>query len=242
LKIYVVGIGPGNIEEMTPRARKAIESSDVIVGYSLYVDLVRDLCRDKEILSSGMRQEVDRCKQVLEQAKSGKTVALLSSGDAGVYGMAGIMLEVCENDPDISVEIVPGITAAMTSGAILGAPITHDFAVISLSDLLTPWEKIEKRLSLASEADFVIAIYNPKSIQRQDHLTKAVSLMMAHKDGDTPCGYVRNAGREQEASGICKLSELPHMDIDMLTTIIVGNSQTRSVNGRLVTPRGYTRK
>ena len=146
LKIYVVGIGPGNTEEITPRARKAIESSDVIAGYSLYVDLVRDLCRDKEILSSGMRQEVDRCKQVLEQAKSGKTVALLSSGDAGVYGMAGLIYELAEEHPALEIEVLPGVTAASSAAAVLGAPLIHDFAVISLSDLLTPWEKIEKRI------------------------------------------------------------------------------------------------
>lgn len=239
-KIYVVGIGPGNSEYMTPQARAAILSSDAIVGYDVYVELVKDLTVGKEVVSTGMKKEVERCERALELALSGKTVSMVCSGDAGVYGMAGIMLEVAQSY-EVEIVVVAGITAACSGAAVLGAPLIHDFSVISLSDLLTPWEKIEKRLSLASDADFVICIYNPLSQKRHDYLKRACDIMMRFKSPNTKCGYVKNIGREGEKAEVCLLSELadPSRGIDMFTTVIVGNSQTKIINNRLVTPRGY---
>ncbi len=240
MKIYVVGIGPGGKEYMTPQAREAILSSDAVVGYTLYVDLVKELTEGKEVKSTAMKQEVDRCKMALDIALEGKNVAFVCSGDAGVYGMAGIMLEVAEEHPEIEIVTVPGITAACSGAACLGAPLIHDFAVVSLSDLLTPWEKIEKRLKLAADADFVVCLYNPKSKKRHDYIDKAVDIMAEFKSLDTPCGYVKNIGRDGETAVICKMSELKNNDdIDMFTTVFIGNSQTKVVNGKLVTPRGY---
>lgn len=239
MKITVTGIGPGGEEFMTPQAVQAIKDSDVVVGYTVYVDLVRHLCAGKEILSTGMTRETDRCRMALDAALAGKKVAFVCSGDAGVYGMAGIMMEIAEAHPEVQIDVAPGITAACFCAAILGAPLIHDFAVVSLSDLLTPWEKIEKRLRLAAEADFVICIYNPRSKKRRDHLDRAVEYMLASKPADTPAGIVKNAGREGEESLICTLAELPAQDVDMFSTIIVGNSQTKIVNGKMVTPRGY---
>ncbi len=239
-KIYVVGIGPGGQEFMTPQAKKAIEESDTVVGYTVYVDLVKDLTRGKEVLSTAMKQEVDRCKLCLEAALSDKTVAFVCSGDAGVYGMAGIMMQVAEEHPEVEIEIVPGITAACSGAAVLGAPLIHDFAIISLSDLLTPWEKIEKRLALAADADFCIVLYNPKSKKRRDYIDKAVDIMSRFKSLDTPCGYVKNIGRYGEEAVICTMKELKENDnIDMFTTVFIGNSGTAVINGKLVTPRGY---
>lgn len=240
MKIYVVGIGPGNSAYMTQVAREAIEESDVIVGYTLYVELVKDLTAGKEVKSTAMKQEVERCRMALESALEGKTVAFVCSGDAGVYGMAGVMAEVAEDHPEVEIVTVPGITAACSGAAVLGAPLIHDFAVISLSDLLTPWEKIEKRLKLAAEADFVVCMYNPKSKKRHDYIDKAADLMSAFKAWDTPCGYVKNIGREGETAVVCTLADLKNNDdIDMFTTVFVGNSQTKIINGKLVTPRGY---
>lgn len=224
---------------MTPQAREAILSAEVIVGYDVYVDLVRQLCAGKEVLSTGMKKEVERCHMALEAALAGKKVAFVCSGDAGVYGMAGIMMEVAAEHPDVAIEIVPGVTAACFAAALLGAPLIHDFAVISLSDLLTPWEKIEKRVRLAAEADFVIVLYNPRSKKRQDYLDKAVEFALEHRAADTPAGWVKNAGREGEEWHICTLAEISKEPVDMFTTVIIGNSQTKIVNGRMVTPRGY---
>lgn len=239
-KIYVVGIGPGNIEYMTPQARQAIEDSDVVVGYTLYVDLVRDLCDGKTVRATSMKQEVERCNIALDYAVRGKKVAFVCSGDAGVYGMAGVMSEVARDRPDVEIITIPGITAACSGAAVLGAPLIHDFSVISLSDLLTPWETIEKRLRLAAEADFVICLYNPKSKKRRDYIDKAAEIISGSRSWETPCGYVKNIGREGEAGIICSLSDLrENDDIDMFTTVFVGNSSTKVINGRLVTPRGY---
>ena len=238
-KIYVVGLGPAGFEQMTARAIKAIEESDVITGYNYYIDLIKDKIQGKEIFSSAMKQEVERCKKTLEYALAGKTVSIVSSGDAGIYGMASIIYEVCKDHPEVEIEVISGITACCSSAAILGAPITHDFAVISLSDLLTPWEKIEKRLSLASDADFVICLYNPSSKKRADYLKKACQIMLEFKDKKTPCGYVRNIGREGEEYKILTLDELKDEKVDMFTTVIIGNSPTKIINGKLVTPRGY---
>ena len=239
-KIYVVGIGPGGREYMTPQAEAAILASDAVVGYTVYVKLIEHLTEGKEVVSTAMRGEVERARIALDLALKGKTVSFVSSGDAGVYGMAGLMREVAEGHSEVEIETVPGITAAMSGAAVLGAPLIHDFAVISLSDLLTSWELIEKRISLAAEADFVICIYNPKSHKRREHLDKAVDLILKHRSGDTPSGYVKNIGRDGQKSVVLKLSELKgNDDIDMFTTVIVGNSQTRVINGELVTPRGY---
>ena len=240
MKIYVVGIGPGNEEFMTPEARIVIEESDVVVGYTLYVELVKELCEGKIVQSTSMKKEVDRCKIALDYALQGKTVAFVCSGDAGVYGMAGVMCEVAEEHPDVEIKTVAGITAACSGAAVLGAPLIHDFAVISLSDLLTPWEKIEKRLKLSGEADFVICLYNPKSRKRHDYIDKAAEYIAEYRGWDTVCGYVKNIGREGEKGIICTLKDLvDNPDIDMFTTVFIGNSQTRLLNGRMVTPRGY---
>ena len=239
MEITVVGIGPGALEQMTPEAREAVLHSDVVVGYTVYVDLVRPLCEGKTVLSTGMTREVERCRMALAAALSGNRVAFVCSGDAGIYGMAGIMCEVAEPHPEVSIRVLPGITAACFSAALLGAPLTHDFAVISLSDLLTPWEIIVKRLRLAAEADFVICLYNPRSKKRQHHLDEAIACIQEHRLATTPAGYVKNAGREGEEARCCTLAEIPSCPVDMFTTIIIGNSQTRMVNGRLVTPRGY---
>ena len=240
MKIYVVGIGPGSSEYMTPQPRAAIEDSDVVVGYTLYVDLVSDLTSGKEVKSTAMKQEVDRCRMALDSALEGKNVAFVCSGDAGVYGMAGIMAEVAKEHPEVEIVTIPGITAACSGAAVLGAPLIHDFAVISLSDLLTPWEKIEKRLRMAAEADFVVCLYNPKSKKRHDYIDKAADIMHCAKAWDTPCGYVKNIGREGEKAIVCTMADLKdNDDIDMFTTVFIGNSATKVINGKLVTPRGY---
>ena len=238
-KIYVVGLGPGDEKYMTQAARAALMESEIIVGYDLYVELIKALIEGKTVLSTPMKQEVARCRMALEHALEGRTVAMVCSGDAGVYGMAGIVMEVAREHPEVSIEVVSGITAAVSSAAVLGAPLIHDFAIISLSDLLTPWEKIEKRLKLAAEADFVICLYNPSSMKRGDYLRKACDIILEHQSPRTECGYVRNIGREGESAVLCRLEELREASVDMFTTVIIGNSQTKRLNGRLVTPRGY---
>lgn len=239
-KIYVVGIGPGGMEDMTPRARKAIEESDLVVGYSTYIELIRDNFPGKQFISSGMTREVERCRLVLEKAREGHTVALISSGDSGIYGMAGIMLEVAGRPASgVPVEVVPGITAASAAAAILGAPIMHDFAVISLSDLLTPWDLILKRIECAAQGDFVICIYNPKSKNRNDYIDIARDIILKYRDAGTPVGIVRNAGRQDESHTVTTLGNMLDCEIDMFTVVIVGNSKTYVHNGRIITPRGY---
>ncbi len=238
-KIYVVGIGPGEYEQMTMRAANALQSCDVIVGYTVYVDLVKEHFPGKEFLTTPMRKEIERCQLAFDEAEKGKNVAMICSGDAGVYGMAGLMLEIGEGYPQISVEVIPGVTAATGGAAVLGAPLIHDFALISLSDLMTPWEKIEKRLLCASEADFVICLYNPSSRKRHDYLQKACDLMMQHKSPETVCGTVQSIGRDGQTMQVMTLKELRDTQVDMFTTVFIGNSQTRNINGRMVTPRGY---
>lgn len=238
-KIYVIGIGPGEYEQMTMRAVNALNNCDVIVGYTVYVDLVKEHFSGKEFLTTPMKKEVDRCVLAFEEAKKGKTVAMICSGDAGVYGMSGLMLEIGEDYPGIEVEVIPGVTAATGGAAVLGAPLIHDFALISLSDLLTPWEKIEKRLVLASEADFVICLYNPSSKKRHDYLQKACDLMMKHKSPRTVCGIVMNIGRDGQEMKVMTLQELRDTQVDMFTTVFIGNSQTKEIGGKMVTPRGY---
>ena len=238
-KIYIVGLGPGNEAMMTAAAREAIDKSSVVVGYEVYVDLIRPLLAGKTVATTPMKREVDRCQMALEYALAGETVSMVCSGDVGVYGMAGVMMEVAREHPEVEMEVVCGITAACSAAAVLGAPLIHDFAVISLSDLLTPWEKIEKRLRLAADADFVICLYNPSSKKRSDYLQRACDLVLQHQSPETCCGYVRNIGREGEQATLCTLSELRMAKVDMFTTVIIGNSQTKVINGRLVTPRGY---
>ena len=239
-KIYIVGIGPGKKENMTFRAYEAMENSDIIVGYKTYGDLVKEDYPGKEMKSSAMTKEVDRCTEVLELARQGKTVSLISSGDAGVYGMAGIMLEIA--DEDIEVEVIPGITATNAAAAIAGAPIMHDYATISLSDLLTDWELIKKRLELAAQGDFVVSIYNPKSRGRVIQIEEAREIMMKYKPKSTPVAIVRNAGREDERYILTTLDEMLNHEIDMLTIVLIGNSNTFVKNGKIITPRGYEGK
>ena len=238
-KIYVVGIGPGAYQEMTGAAVAALEQSDVIVGYTVYIDLVKEHFSDKAFLTTPMRKEVDRCVMAFEEAKKGQTVSMICSGDAGVYGMAGLIYEISERYPDVEIEIIPGVTAAIGGASVLGAPLIHDFCLISLSDLLTPWEKIQARLLGASQADFVICLYNPSSHKRHDYLQNACDLMMTYKSPDTVCGIVSNIAREGENSRIMTLKELRDTKVDMFTTVFIGNSQTKVINGKMVTPRGY---
>ena len=238
-KIYVVGIGPGAYDQMTGKAIKALNDSDVIIGYTVYVDLVKEYFADKEFMTTPMKKEVDRCVLAFEEAEKGKTVSMICSGDAGVYGMAGLMYEVGKDYPNTELTIIPGVTAATGGAAVLGAPLIHDFCLISLSDLLSPWEKIEKRLLCASEADFVICLYNPSSKKRHDYLQKACDLMMKHKSPDTICGIVGHIAREGESEKVMTLKELRDTEVDMFTTVFIGNSQTKEIGGKMVTPRGY---
>lgn len=237
--IYVVGIGPGSKENMTYEAARTIENSDVIVGYKTYVDLVKDIVKDKEVISNGMKQEIDRVKKAIEISKTGKTVAVISSGDAGVYGMAGLVLELSGNE---EVNIVSGVTASTAAASLLGAPLMHDFCHISLSDLLTPLDLIYKRISLASQGDFVICIYNPRSKGRPDYLKKSFELMKEYKAGSTPVGIVRNAGREDQQVRICTIDTIDYETVDMLSIVIVGNSSTYIENNKMITKRGYENK
>ena len=241
MKIYVVGIGPGGIDEITPRAYEILNHCKIIAGYKLYVDLIRDYFPDKYIISSQMRQEVERCKNVLDLVKKMNVDAtLISSGDSGVYGMAGLMLEIASSS-DIEVEIIPGLTAANSAAAILGAPLMNDYVNISLSDLMTDWNIIAKRLTLAALGDFVICIYNPASKHRPDNFKNACKILLEYKSPDTPAGYVRNIGRAGQESKIMTLYEIQNCEkIDMLTTVIIGNSRTYIQDEKIITPRGYT--
>lgn len=238
-KVYAVGLGPGGKEMMTEEAISAIEKSDVICGYTVYVDLITSMFPEKETFTTPMKKEIDRCKWALETAQSGKTVAMVCSGDSGVYGMAGLLLQLLHSYKDVEVAVVPGITAAISGAAVLGAPVGHDFCVISLSDLLTPWDLIVKRLELAAEGDFITCLYNPRSKKRIEHLTTACNIMLKHRSEDTVCGWVKNIGREGEEYRICTLKELDNEPIDMFTTVFIGSSQTKLVDGKMVTPRGY---
>ena len=238
-KVYVIGLGPGAEKEMTYQASTALEKSEVIIGYTVYTGLIRERFPDKKYLSTPMRQEVVRCEMAMDEAMKGRTVAMVCSGDAGIYGMAGLLYEMGQGYPEVELEVVPGITAANGGAAVLGAPLMHDFAVISLSDLLTPWEKIEARLLAAAEADFVVCLYNPSSRKRSDYLQKACDLMMKYKSPDTICGTVSNIAREGEEAHVMTLKELRDTQVDMFTTVFIGNSQTKEINNKMVTPRGY---
>lgn len=238
-KIYVTGLGPGAGEQMTLRAREVLEKVPVIIGYTVYIDLIREEFPDKIYLSTPMRREADRCRMAFEEAQKGRDVAMVCSGDSGIYGMAGLIYEIGRDYPDVEIEVVPGITAASGGASVLGAPLMHDFAVISLSDLLTPWETIEKRLLCAAEADFVICLYNPSSRKRADYLKRACELVLRHQSPDTVCGIARNIGREGESVEVLSLEKLKDTSVDMFSTVFIGNSKTMEMNGRMITPRGY---
>lgn len=238
-KIYVVGMGPGKEEMMTGEALSVLERADVIIGYTVYLKLLSERFQEKELLSTPMRQETERCQLAFEEAKKGKKVALICSGDAGIYGMASLMYEIGKNYSDIEIAVIPGITAASSGAAVLGAPLNHDFCVISLSDLLTPWEKIEKRLVAAARGDFAIAIYNPSSHKRKDYLQRACDILLRYLEEERACGYVENIGREGTKAVTCTLKELRDREVNMFTTVFVGNAGSEIVNDKLITKRGY---
>lgn len=239
MKLYVIGLGPGGEEEMTLRAVRALRQCDCVVGYGLYLDLIADLIVGKERVATGMTREVERCTAARDLALQGKTAAIVSSGDAGVYGMASLALTVCAEYPQIDVEVIPGVTAACSGGAVLGSPLTGDFACVSLSDRLISWELIERRLEAAASADFTVALYNPASRERADHLQKACDILLRRRAPETVCGLVRNIGRDGQSVALTTLGALRNTPVDMLTTVFVGNSKTRTINNRMVTPRGY---
>ncbi len=247
-KIYVVGTGPGSYEKMTMEAVNAIKESDVIIGYTVYVDLLRPYFTEKKFESTPMRQEIERCRLCFERAIEGKTVSLVCSGDAGIYGMASPMFQLRNENKeygDIKLVVIPGVTAANSGAAVLGAPLNHDFCVISLSDLLTPWEAIEKRLTAAIHGDFAIAIYNPSSHKRKNHLKRACRIMLdAGADENRSCGFVENIGRDGTKTNVCTLAELSEKEVNMFTTVFIGNSKSEIVFSKdnepvLLTKRGY---
>lgn len=238
-KVYVVGIGPGGAAFMTAEARAALDAAETLCGYGPYVDLVAPLYPGKETITTPMTKEAERCRIALETARNGKTAALLCGGDAGIYALAGLALELAPAYPGVDVRIIPGVTAALSGAARLGAPLGHDFCVISLSDLLTPWEVIEKRLRCAAEGDFAICIYNPASRRRKGSLRRACDILLRWRDGGTVCGWTRNIGRDGESTRIMTLAALREEEADMFTTVFIGSSATKLVNGRMVTPRGY---
>ena len=238
-KVIVVGIGPGSYEDMTIRADRALQSCDAIVGYGVYVDLVKERYPDKAFYETPMTQEAKRCALALDLARAGKTAAMVCSGDSGIYGMAALVYELRGECAQPEIEVVPGLTAACSGGAVLGAPLTHDFAVISLSDRLTPWETIEKRLLAAASADFSIAIYNPVSHGRPEHLKRACEILLRVLPETRLCGIVRNIGRDGESRRILTLGALRDAQADMFCTVFIANSAAKELSGNLVTPRGY---
>lgn len=238
-ELFVIGIGPGNVQNLTERARTALDRAELICGYTLYVELLKPLYPDKETYTTGMTGEIERCRTCLKQAAAGKTVALVCSGDAGVYGMAGPVLELAPGYPEARVEIIPGVTAALSGAALLGAPLGHDFCVISLSDRLTDWHIIEKRLRMAARGDFAICLYNPASKHRADYLKRACDILLEEMDGGTVCGLVRMIGREGESFRVLDLKTLRDAEADMFTTVFIGSAQTLKIAGKMVTPRGY---
>ena len=238
-KLIVVGIGPGDYDNMTVRADRALKESDVIVGYTVYVDLVKDRYPGKEYRTTAMTREADRCRMALDLAREGRTVSMVCSGDSGIYGMAALIYELRGEAEEPEVEVIPGLTAACSGAALLGAPLTHDFAVISLSDRLTPWDKITARLRGAAQADLSIVLYNPASRGRPDHLRRACDILLETLPADRPCGIARMIGRPGEEGRVLTLGELRDTAVDMFCTVFIGNAQTRALGGRLITPRGY---
>lgn len=247
--LYLIGFGPGADAHLTFRARDAIGEAEVVIGYNTYIKLIEDLLEGKEVHRKGMSEELDRVHLAYDLARAGRKVALVSSGDAGVYGMAGPALEVLAergwqglDDPEVEVEVVPGVTALTAVASLVGAPLTHDFCAISLSDLLTPWPVIERRLKAAAEGDFVVALYNPQSKRRDWQLTAARDLLLPHRRPDTPVAVVKSAYRDRQNIVITTLSQMCEHEVGMLTTILVGNTNTYVAAGRMITPRGYTNK
>ncbi len=241
--LFVVGIGPGGPEFLTGEAREALSRAQVLCGYTVYVDLVAPLFPGKETYTSPMTKELERCRWALETAQSGRDVAFVCSGDAGVYGMAGLLLQLAPQFPAVEIRVVAGVTAALSGGAVLGAPLGHDFCVVSLSDLLTPWEVIENRLRCAARGDFCLCLYNPSSRKRAGYLQKACDILLEEgRSPQTVCGWVKNIGREGQESRVLSLSDLRGEQLDMFTTVFIGSSATQEVNGRMVTPRGYEQK
>ena len=242
--LTVAGLGPGALDLMAPRARTALEQAEVVVGYRTYLDLVSDCLNPaSEVISSSMMQEIDRCRKALELAEQGRRVVLVCGGDPGIYAMAGLVFELARSvDAQVAIDIVPGIAALNSCAAILGAPLMHDFAAISLSDLMTPWEVIERRLEAVAPADFVVVIYNPKSKKRTDQIVRAREIMLQHRSPATPVGIVSGATREHETVRLTTLGTMLDEEIGMQTTVIIGNSQTFVWRDRMVTPRGYSKK
>lgn len=241
MTLYLVGFGAGSYEGMTIEAKNALNDSEIIVGYTVYVELIKEYFPDKTFVSTPMKKEKDRVEMALNEATK-KNTAIVCSGDSVVYGMAGLAYEMAEKYKDVEIRVVPGVTAAISGSAVLGAALTHDFCVISLSDLLTPWEKIEKRLECAAMGDFALAIYNPSSKKRVDYLSKACDILLKYKSPDTICGYVKNIGRDGQRECVMTLKELKECSVDMFTTVFVGNSETKIINKKMITPRGYFKK
>ena len=239
-KLYVVGFGPGGYEHMTAKCIDVIEKADIITGYTTYVEMLKEFFPDKTYLATPMMQEVKRCRMAVEEAMKDQTVAMVSSGDSGIYGMAGIIYQVAEEmGADIEIETVPGVTAASAAASVLGAPLMHDFAVISLSDLMTPLDLIMKRVDCAGQSDLIVCLYNSKSKKRTGYVEQAADILMKYISSGTPVGIVRNAGRKGEQSQITTLGELKNAEIDMFSVVLIGNSQTYVSRGRMITPRGY---
>ena len=245
-KISVVGIGPGSLDDMTYHARRTIEEATTVVGYKRYVDLIAELVEGKTVLDTGMTQEIDRCRAALKAASEGETVVVISSGDAGIYGMAGLVLELLvkmdeAERPEFG-GVIPGVSAMSAAAGLLGAPIMHDFVVISLSDLLTPWEIIQERAELAAQGDFVTALYNPRSNKRVGQINAVQEIFLRHRAPETPVGIVTGASRTNEAVLISTLGEFTKEDINMFSLVIIGNSKTRQVGDWMITPRGYQKR
>ena len=238
-KLTVVGIGPGNYENMTIRADRTLQDCDVIIGYHVYVDLVKDRYPGKEFMTTPMTKEADRCRMALEEAKNGKNVAMVCSGDSGIYGMAALIYELRGESGEPAVDVVPGLTAACSGASLLGAPLTHDFSVISLSDRLTSWALIERRLAAAAESDLYVVLYNPASMGRADYLRRACEILLRYLPEDRICGVARSIGREGEWETVLSLGKLKDFPADMFCTVFIGNSSTKVIGGRMVTPRGY---
>ena len=242
-EINVVGIGPGSLSDMTPRALQAIKDAEIIAGYNTYIELIKSLLTDKEVIGTAMMQEVKRCQLALDHAVTGKKVTVVSSGDSGIYGMAGLVLELLmklKEEDRPKVNIIPGISAVSAAASLLGAPLMHDFAVLSLSDLMTPWDLIKKRADLVAQGDFVVALYNPKSKKRVNHIEEIREIMLRHKAPTTPVGIVHSATREEESVVISTLENFTKEEIDMFSLVIIGNSNTYVQDKTMITPRGYT--
>ena len=241
-KLFVVGLGPGEASQLTGAAWAALEQADLLCGYTTYIQLARAVCPDTPTLSTPMTKEIERCRMALDAASEGKTVAMVCSGDAGVYGMAGPILQLAPEYLGVDIEVIPGVTAALSGAAVLGAPLANDFCVISLSDLLTPWQVIERRLDAAAKGDFSICLYNPASRRRTGHLRRACDILLGTRRPDTVCGWVKNIGREGQQSRVLTLAQLREETLDMFTTVFIGADATQVIDGRMVTPRGYEAK